>query len=82
MRIALAACILILGITVTVAGAAAMYGYAIVADETGISGWNPMLWIVLLAGAALTLLSVVQVAVAFSDASRSSAVLTMDANGS
>lgn len=50
MRAWLAAAVALLGMTITVAGGIALYNYGIVADETGISGRNPALWIVLLAG--------------------------------
>jgi len=40
----------------------ASYRHAIIADETGISGWNPALWLVMLAGVAVFLLGTVQIA--------------------
>lgn len=67
MRMTLAAIVVGLGVIVTVAGGAALYSYAIVADETGISGWNPMLWIVILAGIATVLIGTLQIAFATGD---------------
>lgn len=59
-----------MGVVITIAGGMAMCNHGIVADETGISGWNPALWIVILAGMATALLGLVQFAVGMSDASR------------
>ncbi|WP_458041754.1 MULTISPECIES: hypothetical protein [Bacteria] len=62
MRLWLAIGVILFGIVTIGAGAVAMYGHAIIADETGISGWNPALWLVLFAGAAVFLLGTVQIA--------------------
>jgi hypothetical protein len=59
-----------MGVVITIAGGMALYNHGIVADETGISGWNPALWFVILAGMATALLGLVQFAVGMSDASR------------
>lgn len=67
MRMTLAAIVVGLGVIVTVAGGAALYSYGIVADETGITGWNPMLWIVILAGIATVLIGTLQIAFAAGD---------------
>lgn len=55
MRAWLSGFVAFLGVVVTLAGGVAMYNYGIVADETGISGWNPALWIILLAGMLVAL---------------------------
>lgn len=70
MRAWLGAAVAVMGVVITIAGGMAMYNHGIVADETGISGWNPALWIVTLAGMATALLGLVQFAVGMSDASR------------
>lgn len=67
MRMTLAALVVGLGVVITVAGAVALYNFAIIADETGISGWNPMLWILILTGIATVLVGTVQVAIAAGD---------------
>lgn len=54
--------VILFGAIATVAGAVAMYNHAIVADATGVSGWNPALWLVLLSGAAVVLLGALQLA--------------------
>ena len=58
----LGALVAILGLITSFAGGAALYNYGVVADETGISGWNPSLWIVLLAGLSTTVLGIAQCA--------------------
>ncbi len=50
MRAWLSGVVAFLGVVVTIAGGVALFNYGIVADETGISGWNPALWIILMAG--------------------------------
>ncbi|MCM1951420.1 hypothetical protein NC315_39645 [Streptomyces sp. G2] len=67
MRMTLAALVVGLGVVITIAGGAALYNYGIVADETGISGWNPMLWILVFAGIATALVGTIQVALATGD---------------
>lgn len=62
MRLWLAIGVIAFGLLTMGAGAAAMYRHALIADETGTSGWNPALWIVLFAGAAVFLLGTVQIA--------------------
>ncbi|CDK00282.1 exported hypothetical protein [Microbacterium sp. C448] len=62
MRLWLAIGVILFGLMTVGAGAVAMYRHAIIADETGISGWNPALWLVLFAGAAVFLLGTVQIA--------------------
>lgn len=70
MRITLAALVVGLGVVATIAGCAALYNYGLVADETGISGWNPMVWTVILAGVAVVLVGTIQIAVAVADGSK------------
>lgn len=62
MRMTLAALVVGLGLVVTVAAAAALYSYGVLADETSIDGWNPMLWVLLLAGVATALIGTIQIA--------------------
>ena len=62
MRSSLAVGVILLGMVVVCAGAVAMYHHGIIADETGISGWNPSLWVVLCSGAALVLIGTIQIA--------------------
>lgn len=62
MRLWLAIGVVACGLLTMGAGAGASYRVAIVADETGTSGWSPALWIVLFAGAAVFLLGTVQIA--------------------
>jgi hypothetical protein len=62
MRTFLAAAVILMGVVVMGAGAVAMYNHGIIADETGVSGWNPALWLVLLGGALVVLLGTVQIA--------------------
>lgn len=50
MRAWLSGFVALLGVVVTFAGCVALYNYGIVADENGISGSNPALWIILMAG--------------------------------
>jgi hypothetical protein len=69
MRMTLAALVVGLGVVITIAGGAALYSYGIVADETGVSGWNPMLWILVFAGLATGLVGTIQVAIVTSDRS-------------
>ena len=52
----------LLGVVVTVAGCLALYNFGIVADETGISGFNPALWVVLFTGWATAIVGIVQLA--------------------
>jgi MFS superfamily sulfate permease-like transporter len=59
-----------LGVVITIAGGMALYNHGIVADQTGVSGWNPALWVVILAGIATALLGLVQFGFAMSDDSR------------
>jgi heme exporter protein D len=58
----------LLGLVVLLAGGVAMYNHAIIADETGISGWNPALWIVIAAGLAVAVLGLFQTVQAVSEA--------------
>ena len=73
MGIWLAAGVVLFGAIVTIAGAVAMYNHGIIADETGVSGWNPALWLVLLCGAALVLVGALQMAHAVRPSSGTSA---------
>ena len=66
MRLWLTLGVIVLGLVTTGAGAVALYNHAIIADETGTSGWNPALWLVILAGGGVFLLGAVQVADAVS----------------
>lgn len=52
MRMTLASLVVGLGVVITIAAGAALYNWGVVADETGISGWNPVLWILLFGGVA------------------------------
>jgi hypothetical protein len=52
----------LLGVVVTVAGCIALYNFGIAADETGISGFNPALWVVLFTGSATAIVGIVQLA--------------------
>jgi hypothetical protein len=67
MKTWLAAGVALLGLVVLVAGVVAMYTYAIIADETGISGWNPALWIIITAGLAVAVLGFFQTVQAVSE---------------
>lgn len=67
MRPWLAGAVIVFGIVVVGAGAVAMYTHAIIADETGVSGWNPALWLVLLSGIAVFLIGIAQFALAVGD---------------
>lgn len=62
MRLWLAIGVIAFGLVTIGAGAVAFYRHAIIADETGISGWSPALWLVMFAGAAVFLLGTVQIA--------------------
>ena len=62
MRTSLAASVILMGVVIVGAGTGAIYNHGIIADETGISGWNPALWLVLLAGASVFLLGALQIA--------------------
>lgn len=50
MRASAGGVVAVLGAIIAIAGAVALFNYRIVADETGISGWNPALWVVFIAG--------------------------------
>ena len=63
MRMTLAALVVGFGVVITIAGGAALYNYGIVADETGISGWNPMLWILMFGGVATAVVGTIQIAI-------------------
>lgn len=67
MRTWLAAGVILMGLVTAGAGAVAMYTHGVIADETRMSGWNPALWLVLFAGATVTLLGTVQVAQSLSE---------------
>lgn len=67
MRMILAVLVIGLGVVTTVAGGAASYNFGIIADETGISGWNPMLWLLMFAGIATTLVGAAQAAITAND---------------
>lgn len=58
----LAGGVILFGVITVGAGAVAIYNHGIIADETGVSGWNPALWLVLLAGSAVVLLGILQLA--------------------
>ena len=64
MRAWLASGVILFGVVIVSAGAIAMYNHGVIADETGVSGWNPALWLVLLAGSAVFLIGVLQLALA------------------
>ena len=57
----------LLGATVTICGGTALYNYAIIADETGISGWNPALWVIIFAGILISVLGAVSFVNAMSE---------------
>lgn len=61
-RLWLAIGVIAFGLVTIAAGVVAFYRHAIIADETGISGWNPALSLVMFAGAAVFLLGTVQIA--------------------
>ena len=63
MRMILAVLVIGLGVVITVAGGAASYNFGIIADETGISGWNPVLWILLFGGVATAVVGTIQIAI-------------------
>ncbi|WP_203135730.1 hypothetical protein [Microbacterium sp. JZ31] len=63
----LAGATVVLGVVVTIAGGGAMVTHGMIADETGISGWNPWLWLILVAGAATLLVGVLQLAAVLRD---------------
>lgn len=69
MRTWLAVGVVLFGIVVLGAGAVAMYNHAVIADETGISGWNPALWLLLLSGVAIVLIGTLQAGLAVGAAS-------------
>ena len=50
----------LLGLVVIVAGCAAAWNYGVVADETGSPGFNPLLWIIILAGLGIVVTGAVQ----------------------
>jgi hypothetical protein len=62
----LAGAVLSLGVVVAVLGAGALSTHGIIADETRISGWNPWLWGVLLTGAVIAFVGLVQLIASFS----------------
>ena len=66
MRLWLAIGVTLFGLVAAGAGAVALYNHAIIADETGISGWNPALWLVIFAGAGVVVFGIVLVANAVS----------------
>jgi hypothetical protein len=66
MRLWLAFGVVVFGMVTLGAGAVAMYRAAIIADETGTSGWHPALWLVMLAGMGVVLFGIVLVADAVS----------------
>jgi hypothetical protein len=53
--------IVVLGTVALGAGCIAIYNHAILADETGTSGWNPALWLVILSGAGVVIVGTVQI---------------------
>lgn len=63
MRMTLAAVVVGLGLVITVAAGVALNNYGILADQTRIDGWNPALWVLLLAGVVTALVGTVQVAI-------------------
>lgn len=67
MRMTLAGLVVGLGVLITVTGGAALYNFGVIADETGISGWNPMLWLLVFAGIATALVGTIQVTIATAD---------------
>ena len=67
MRTWLGGAVALLGATVTICGGMALYNYAIVADETGISGWNPALWVIIFSGILIFVLGAVQFVNAMSE---------------
>lgn len=67
MRMTLAVSVLVLGVVVTIAGAFAMYTHAVIADETGISGANPALWMVIFLGVGTALVGMLQIVGAVTD---------------
>lgn len=63
MRMTLASLVVGLGAVITIAAGAALYNWGVVADETGISGWNPVLWILLFGGVATAVVGTIQIAI-------------------
>jgi hypothetical protein len=60
MKISAAIVVGILGVIVAIAGGVSLFQFGVAADASGTSGWNPWLWLVLIAGVVLTVFAAVQ----------------------